>query len=378
MKRIFHRLKAAQSGLLPVLDFNFLTQTGTTLPSGLTLTRAASGATRYRFAQSGLMVAAGANVACNEWDSTGVALGLRLEPAMTNLVLNSHSLSGWADNGGGTGKTITGSTLDPLGGTTAQDFYNGTSGLSNGYKWDSAAIAPGANNYVSWVYADNVDRLTSSVGGVGLFSNPTILNNTAPYASRNYGGGWAVSVVSIGAFRVGNQGYACCWLNQTNQNPTQLTLDFRIGTTRTNRFYDCGIAVGSLPPNPITTTGSSASNDADDLAFTAGSFSSVNATKGTFVIEHDLPDVGTLIKSNGAAIITAPTTGTAKTKQYTSLYPRVTMCSYRAGSSTIRDSVAPGSPISGGALTISTNLKIGVDRCFHIRRVRWYSQDFEA
>lgn len=363
-------------GLLATRDFNFLTS-GDVLPSGISLARTDT-QTRYRWNSAGLLEPVTSDDPCFQWDSSLNPLGLWIEPAVTQRLLQSNHFDSASWNKFG-GDTIATGQADPQGGTAGftltESGGGGTHSLEQG---DTTA----AGTFVGWVLVKPVSagitgvalRITSNSQVVEAWSR---LDLDTPFCYLvEPASVW--SNMTCGVKKVGNQGFFLVWVSGTTASAMAEFWMYLIDETGVKSYTgdstsnilvsNAGLHYGTLPVNPIDTTTGELANAAD--AVTTTDISWLDTTKGTFVVDHDLPSAGRLLTSGANTILDAPATS------YFNPQPRRTLIAYNSGGTTIYDDGVLSS--TGGALTFGADLKLLGTVPGHIRRLRWYSQDLSA
>lgn len=292
----------------PVFDWDF-TLSSAAIPSVLTLTRAS--AANY-FNSSGVMTSAASNAARFDYNpATLASRGLLLEPAATNLILQSQAFdnASWSK----TGLTVTANsagTTAPDGTTTSELFTETT---ANSVHAVTQNIAHTANVTVTMsIYAKASGSTFIRVGGqettaftdsisvicdTSTRNTTTMTNGTGTITSTSCtqaANGWVrLSVTGIvSTARSGLQVFA------NTMSALNTTVSY-VGSTARSVYY-WGLQVEDSPTatSYIATTTATASRSADQLV--SNTFSWFNSSRGTLYAKY--VNVG---PNNGASYIAA-------------------------------------------------------------------------
>lgn len=309
------------------------------------------GSTGTRGGASGLIVTDSNNVPRFEYSALSVYMGLLIEEARTNLILQSQSIgnSAWTKNGGGTGSA-----------PVVTDNY---------------AVSPDGTANASRVVLNIAAGTTSAdLSQIQPTSMTTVTNGSTYtltyWAKTNNGATVGVFVVDI----TGNgffQSVTPVWKRYIRSITaiTSSVFSFRIrlrGNEATSKSADLAVwgiqlELGSSATSYMPTGGSSVTRSADVAQATLSTIG-ISTTQGTFVIEHDVPSGQPLIYSGSNAILIS--TGAGK----------VAIGYDGAGWSKSVNGAAVTT--SGTALTFSTTLDIGKSSTTsangRIRRLTWY------
>ncbi len=380
---------------VPVLDFDFGIQTGTSLPTGISLARAAYASdTRRYWAASGLLTSAGANIACNEWGAYQwggdfEAQGLWIEPTVSGgaLVTQSKNIALWAF----LSELDTNMVVpDPKGGSVGCSMYP-TAAAANHRANANPLTLPAGPGTVDVIFKP----FTGTIGGVSFDFTTTGGSTIQVYARvdtirkhvwSQYISAGAVTDftnVSCGIRAVGDTGFYQAWcsfvsadsVETFNAYPCRPSND--VGDSITNWaadylvdaacFYNMQVYASPTPINPIETAGAAILNVGDTVTTTGGLPVEIDTTTGTFVIDHDALGGTELLSSGGAPLLTTPAS------EYSGFYPATTALTYKPGASQIyHNGVAQ---TAGAALSFGADLTIaGSNKSCHIKRIRWFAE----
>ncbi len=248
----------------------------------ITFTRSSTGT---YFDDTGLIVTASADTPRFEHNpKTGECLGLLIEGAKTNYILNSNSVASWANG------TFSQETTNPIKGLFTTRVTNlSTDGDS---PFLSGAILP-AGTYTLSHYIDTINSTCTSVtiylfgtiGGSNTFATTNFNFSTKSVATVTYSGtGWSAGIAN--AVDCGNGIYRIS-LTATSSGATTVTRAYVIpDIANTSYVIIAGTQIenGDFATSYIPTTGSSATRSADTVSMTGTNFSSwFNPNEGTIV-----------------------------------------------------------------------------------------------
>lgn len=277
-----------------LLGFDF---TSGALPSGATLTRASAA---YRTNSSGLMVQEAINVARFDYDPiTHASRGILIEPAATNLALQSQSLNvaPWGPGGGGSNPGITAnSTTAPDGTTTADTITPGTT-TGNQHLTQNITL-PGANNYtVSGFFKPNTyTKAGLGAQGTGLFPYAffDLIAGSVAFQAASIttatitpiASGWFYCTITlpVDSGHLANAQHS--WAYTAGGN----TVGFTGNGTSNGYAWQYQVEAGSVATSPIVTTSAAATRAADVLTLNWGSLGVPN---GTYTLRYTFDDNST-------------------------------------------------------------------------------------
>ncbi|MEI6474326.1 MAG: carbohydrate binding domain-containing protein, partial [Planctomycetota bacterium] len=260
--------RKAMLGDTATLSLDF---TAGTVPTEVTFTRADSTA-RATYIDASGYVKTVASAGAARFDYTGgVAKGLLIEAAATNLAPYSNgSTTGWGTGGNRTPTNNTGDITDPANGNNATKLVLGTAGNYASYATSISGLTGGATYTVSyWIRgpATHSPRMYAQNGTVG---DLTPSATTGTYSNT----GW-------------NR------LTQTYTLPASTTqvlvyfMSANIATTgETYYVYGFQLETGSTASSLIHTTTSSLTRLADDAVIRSTAWTGLYSKPGTIVVEY--------------------------------------------------------------------------------------------
>jgi hypothetical protein len=293
------------------LDFD---QT-TTLPTGISFTRATSGT---YFNSSGVLTTAGSGVARFDHrleGTTWVNKGLLIEEARTNLVQRSEEFNDvyWEKGTGTSAINVTSNTGTAPDGTTTADSLIPPVGATNGPVIFRSGISITANTFYT------LSLFVQSISGYNLrlqFNNSAYSNGIQ--ANFNLG-----SVTSTGN-SFGSGSFLSSTITNVGGGFYHITITGKVDTTTTTncivniyifnenmqfsytpngtsgiRAWGAQLEAGAFPTSYIATTSASGTRNADLVSMTGTNFSSwYNATEGTVFWQGDTVNTSTATGQN--------------------------------------------------------------------------------
>jgi len=271
----------------------------TTLPAGISFTRATSGTF---FNSSGVLTTAGSGVARFDHRLEGgvwVNKGLLIEEARTNLVQRSEEFNDayWTKNA----LTITtDNTTAPDGATTADKIVETTTNTEHRLQRNISVTSGTAYSLSVFAKKDERQVIKLEMSGGGWSSAPRVTFNLntgtiqsiagSPTASNivNVGGGWYLCSITASATSTTT---GSIWFMLGNSNTGEA--GSYAGTTGWGLFlWGAQLEEGAFPTSYIKTTSASVTRNADVASMTSTNFSSwYNATEGTiFASTYSSPD----------------------------------------------------------------------------------------
>jgi hypothetical protein len=232
-----------------------------------------------------------------EWNAAGVAQGLLIEEARTNLLTRSQEISNAAWTTGGS-TTITADATTAPDGTTTADRLNEDNGAANSYVYSpSATITTAATTWS--VFLKGNSRQWIAVHAYDGANRTTYFDLTNGVVGTNAAGNTA-SIVDAG------NGWWRCIITRTAGTTTGVlniqaaSADNTITAVgdNTKGYYIWGaqIETGSFATSPIHTIGATVTRAVDDISLGIGSFP-YSITASTFVTKancNTLTPTGTL------------------------------------------------------------------------------------
>lgn len=260
------------SSIAASISYDF---TGGSLPSGVTLSRVSTAATRFN--ASGVMVSEAANVARFDYDPVTLALrGLLVEPQVTNIMHYSViSTSGWT----GSDTTILNNN------STAPDGSNSMGGIVELTTTNNHGIISSANSYTSGVTYTTSFFVKAGTATVIQFRFPSTRFSATAYGNFNVGSGVVGSmgsaITSSGIINVGG-GIYLCWLSApstvtgsgqtafqlTNNNASATKSPSYLGTAQSLSMWGVSSYSGIGTTSYIETTNIPVTRNADVVQFT--------------------------------------------------------------------------------------------------------------
>lgn len=297
---------------VPSLDLNFDGQTSsytraTTSPTAAkangdqlatSIVSCARSTTATFMGSNGLIQTAAVNTPRVEYDTSGNPLGLLVEEARTNYVLDSMDVSAGATNWSAyagvtdvSGVTLTG----PDGGTVqvvAADASNSYSALNQTVSVTADCVA--CSIYVSWPGTSPSDNIVIRAEGTNHAADSGFTSwtetvtqyrldrsNTTSFYRQGRGYGENPTVEDVG-----NGWYRVSFVARTNGGTVDrlFVYPFFNGTSDRAAFWGAQVEVGQAPTSVIETASATVTRDDDDITLATSAFGYDNAS-GTTVVD---------------------------------------------------------------------------------------------
>jgi len=256
----------------------------------ITFTRASTGTF---LGSNGLLQTAAINTPRVEYDANGVAKGLLIEEARTNLLTYSEDFSNsyWVKPvGGQLGSAVVGPDGISGSGVTLED--NGATGTGLVYFFRTVTVNTSTTYTVSifakadqlqWLAIRLINFTTPPTPSAVWFNLNTGAKGTESNVTGNiepYSNGWyrcSVTFTTDAIDTTGNIQFFCC------DSDNDLTVDF--DGTSSILVYGAQLEAGSFPTSYIPTSGATATRSADIASVSVSEFG-YNQAQGSVVVEY--------------------------------------------------------------------------------------------
>ena len=260
----------------------------------ITFTRASTGTF---LGSNGLLQTAAINTPRVEYDANGVAKGLLIEEARTNLLTYSEDFSNsyWVKPvGGQLGSAVVGPDGISGSGVTLED--NGATGTGLVYFFRTVTVNTSTTYTVSifakadqlqWLAIRLINFTTPPTPSAVWFNLNTGAKGTESNVTGNiepYSNGWyrcSVTFTTDAIDTTGNIQFFCC------DSDNDLTVDF--DGTSSILVYGAQLEAGSFPTSYIPTSGATATRSADIASVSVSEFG-YNQAQGSVVVEANYTD----------------------------------------------------------------------------------------
>jgi hypothetical protein len=301
---------AAISMFGSLLGFDF---TGGAMPAGASI---ASAAGKYYTTSSGLMATAPANTGRLDYDPiTHAARGILIEPAATNLALQSQTLEAtpWGAGGGGSNPAVTANAINAPDGTLTADRITPGTTTGNQHRTQNITL-PAAGVYTISAFLKPNSYTKAELGAAATGTFPTVFFDLAAGTISQQAAGITNATIQPAA-----NGWFYCTATYTadaahltsQQHSFAITLGNSIGFTgdgTSNGYaWQYQVEAGAVATSPIVTTSATATRTADVLTL---NWASLGVPDGSYTLrytfdDNSTQDVATVI-SGGTS--TVPTT----------------------------------------------------------------------
>ena len=279
----------------------------------ITFTRASTGTF---LGSNGLLQTAAINTPRVEYDANGVAKGLLIEEARTNLLTYSEDFSNsyWVKPvGGQLGSAVVGPDGISGSGVTLED--NGATGTGLVYFFRTVTVNTSTTYTVSifakadqlqWLAIRLINFTTPPTPSAVWFNLNTGAKGTESNVTGNiepYSNGWyrcSVTFTTDAIDTTGNIQFFCC------DSDNDLTVDF--DGTSSILVYGAQLEAGSFPTSYIPTSGATATRSADIASVSVSEFG-YNQAQGSVVVEFE---ASRSLDSN--AVLVNPSDGTTSNR----------------------------------------------------------------
>jgi len=292
------------------LTFSF---TGGALPAGATLTRSTTG---YATAVGGSLTSYAVNAPRWDYDPiTHAANGILIEPAATNLLLQSNALdqAPWGAGGGGSNPAVGANVATaPDGTNTADSIIAGTTN-GNQHRTQNVSV-PAAGTYTMSAYFKANQYTNCSLGSIGTGNFPVayfnltsglwttipaaITSTTAKLLANSWY--WLSITYAVDAGHISNGQHSCAFTNGG-------TISFQGDGVKNGYCWGAQVESGSVPTSPIPTGAATAARGADVLTLAWGTTFGLpdgpNYVRYTFD-DNSFQDVLTTISGGNAVVPT--------------------------------------------------------------------------
>ena len=275
-----------------------------------------------RFTSAGLIASVASGIPRLDYATSGGTVGcpaLLVEPAGTNLCLQSENFSTtWSPNNTVVSGNVAGTT-DPAGGNTADQIFE-TAASGNHFLAQTMSITSGTT-YVGSVFykktAGSPDwmQVAFSTTGLAGFANFNLTSGTvgnvfagATGRIENYGNGWyRCTLIQTASASGTSGGPIIVFTNNTNSITRFVSYT---GNTATSIYaWGAQLETGSVATSYIPTTTGTGSRSADVISVSGAVSGSIGQTEGTIYAEVDLkvfpvagsPIIGIISLNVGAA-----------------------------------------------------------------------------
>jgi hypothetical protein len=246
--------------------------------------------TATRVNASGLIEVVASGIPRLDYYTSGGTAGcpaLLVEPAATNLVLQSEAFNTtWSPQSITISTNVTG-TLSPAGGTTADKIIPTSGNLQHRVDQSITLTASGTYTFSVFAKADGYGFASLRIGSIGAAFNLSNGNTGAISAgitakADNYGGGWyRLSITGTSA-----SGSVTFRINV--ESALQVAVDFAGDGTSGILLYGAQLETGSVATSYIPTTTASATRNADVINLSGAVSGCIGQTEGTIYAEVDI------------------------------------------------------------------------------------------
>ena len=256
---MFRKAMLGDTALL-ALDFT----TGS-LPSAVTFTRADSTARATFIDASGYVKTVGSAGAARFDYTGGVAKGLLIEAAATNLAAYANFGTNWL--GGGNVTTAASAEIDPAGGTSARQCTLANNTYCSKFESISGLAASTTYTWSYWIKGTpgNCQRIYSVTAGANLVSD------SIQYTYSN------TSWTRVSTTFTTTAATTTAYIYPVNRNS---------GTGEVLHIWGGQLELGSVPSSNIITTTAALTRLADDAVIRSTAWTSLYSKPGTIVVEY--------------------------------------------------------------------------------------------
>ena len=259
-----------------------------------------------RFTSAGLIASVASGIPRLDYATSGGTVGcpaLLVEPAGTNLCLQSENFSTtWSPNNTVVSGNVAGTT-DPAGGNTADQIFE-TAASGNHFLAQTMSITSGTT-YVGSVFykktAGSPDwmQVAFSTTGLAGFANFNLTSGTvgnvfagATGRIENYGNGWyRCTLIQTASASGTSGGPIIVFTNNTNSITRFVSYT---GNTATSIYaWGAQLETGSVATSYIPTTTGTGSRSADVISVSGAVSGSIGQTEGTIYAEVDYRNFST-------------------------------------------------------------------------------------
>jgi hypothetical protein len=351
------------------LSANFLTQSFYTRPSGGGVTRFANAQSLYSWSSStkwtrnaaGILIASGANTPGYDFSFGGSPLGVLLEDARTNYVLQANNLGTTWVNQNATRETDVGTSPDGtvnadrfrgIGISTAQGVQQGAVTVPSGAQLTASVFLKNeTTQFVTFGVYDSAWRQANFdiQNGIVNASGAGVSAAVLPFAN-----GWYRFPVTYTI--TGTSAFTGPFLSSLSSNTVPDI--YTAGTSATSLFSYAQLEVGPSASSIIPTTTGSVTRNADVVSRTLGT--EFSATAGTAIICFSVPSIAS---SSSDRVIYEISDGTANER-----FRLVIPASSNFPRFIVTDGGAAQCSIDGPAITAGSIVKAAI---------AWSANDFQ-